>query len=53
MNIRLNTANPIDNNATMVCKTISLAVSFFMARSFTGSLKLDDHQTGIHTFQLE
>jgi hypothetical protein len=53
MNIKLNTANPIDNNATMVCKTISLAGSFFMARSFPGSLKVDDHQTGIQTFRLE
>jgi hypothetical protein len=33
MSIKLNTANPIDNSATMVCKTISLFASFFMARS--------------------
>ena len=33
MSIKLNTANPIANNATVVCKTISLVPSFFMGRS--------------------
>jgi hypothetical protein len=33
MSIKLNTAIPIANNATVVCKTISLVASFFMARS--------------------
>ena len=43
MNMRLKTANPIDNSATMVYKTISLVNSFFMARSFSDLLRLDDH----------
>jgi hypothetical protein len=40
MSNKLNAANPIANNATMVCKTISLVASFFMARSFPDSQKL-------------
>jgi len=34
MSKKLMTANPNANSATVVCKTISLVVSFFMARSF-------------------
>ena len=30
------TANPNDNSATVVCKTISLEPSFFMGRSLLG-----------------
>ena len=33
MNMKLVIANPNDNSATMVCKTISLVPSFFMGRS--------------------
>ena len=33
MSKKLITANPNDNSATMVCKTISLVPSFFMGRS--------------------
>ena len=33
MSIKLVTANPNDNSATMVCKTISQVPSFFMGRS--------------------
>jgi hypothetical protein len=33
MSIKLNTANPIDNSATMVCKTISLVPASFMGWS--------------------
>jgi hypothetical protein len=37
MSIKLNTANPIDNNANAVCKTISLVPSSFMGRSLPSS----------------
>jgi hypothetical protein len=33
MSKKLITANPNDNSATVVCKTISLVPSFFMGRS--------------------
>ena len=33
MSNKLITANPNDNSATVVCKTISLVPSFFMGRS--------------------
>ena len=33
MSNKLITANPNDNSATVVCKTISLVTSFFMGRS--------------------
>jgi len=33
MSMKLNTANPMDNSATVVCKTISLVPSFFMGWS--------------------
>jgi hypothetical protein len=33
MSMRLKTANPMDNSATVVCKTISLVASFLMALS--------------------
>jgi len=48
------TANPNDNSATVVCKTISLVVSFFMARSFfQASNSSEDHQTKMKTFRME
>ena len=33
MSIKRNKANPIDNNATVVCKTISLVPASFMGWS--------------------
>jgi hypothetical protein len=49
----LNTANPIGNSATVLCKIISLIGSFFMAQSFPGFQKLDDHQNRIQTVRWE